>query len=98
MLKPVGGFCLSLALAAGQLMAQAGLGSITGSVQDSSGGIVARATVKLTQAGTQVTRMTTANEAGLFTFPSVAVGTYSITIAHCPGRGSRTSYTVTMFL
>ena len=47
--------------------------TLTGSVQDSSGGIVARATVKLTQNGTQVTRMTTANESGLFTFPSVVV-------------------------
>ena len=84
MLKLVGGLCLSLVFASGPLMGQAGLGSITGSVQDSSGGIVARATVKLTQTGTQVARMTTANESGLFTFPSVAIGTYTVVIAH-PG-------------
>src|SRR2546423_6665835 len=74
--------CLSFLLAGAPLLAQSGLGSITGVVQDSSGGIVANASVRLTQTGTQVTRSTTANEAGLFTFPSVVVGTYSVTITH----------------
>jgi hypothetical protein len=41
--------CLSLLLAGGPLLAQSGLGSITGVVQDSSGGIVARAAIRLTQ-------------------------------------------------
>ena len=74
--------CLSLLLAGGPLLAQSGLGSITGVVQDSSGGIVARAAIRLTQSATQVTRMTTANESGLFTFPAVVVGTYTVTISH----------------
>lgn len=76
--------CLSLILAVGPIVAQSGLGSITGVVQDPSGGTIAGATIRLTQNQTQGTRSTTANESGLFTFPSVVVGTYTVTIAH-PG-------------
>ena len=76
--------CLSLALAAGPLLAQSGLGSITGVVQDPSGGTIAGAAVRLTQNTTQVSRTTVANEAGLFTFPAVVVGTFTVTITH-PG-------------
>src|ERR1700704_157520 len=76
--------CLSLALSAVPIMAQSGLGSITGVVQDSTGGTIAGAAVRLTQNATQVSRTTTANEPGLFTFPAVVVGTYTVTITR-PG-------------
>jgi len=72
----------SFLLAAVPLMAQSGLGSITGVVQDPSGGAIPGASVRLTQNTTQASRMTTANEAGLFTFPSVVVGAYTVTITH----------------
>ncbi len=74
------GLGLSLALAAGQLMAQSGLGSITGTVQDSSGAVMAGATVRLTQTATQTIRSTATNEAGLFTFPAVVVGSYTVSV------------------
>ena len=76
--------CFSLVLAVGPVQAQSGLGSITGTVQDSSGGIIAGATIRLTEKATQSTRSTTANENGLFTFPAVVVGTYTVTVTR-PG-------------
>jgi hypothetical protein len=75
---------VSLVLAAAPLLAQSGLGSITGVIQDTSGGIVAGAAIRLTENSTQVSRTTATNEAGLFTFPAVVVGTYTVTTNH-PG-------------
>jgi hypothetical protein len=65
-------------------LAQSGLGSITGTAQDSSGGSVAGAAVRLTEKATQGTRATTTTESGLFTFPAVVVGTYTVSIT-APG-------------
>src|SRR4051794_10989643 len=76
--------CLSLFLAVSPILAQSGLGSITGVVQDPTGGLISGAGVRLTQNGTQVSRTTATNEAGLFTFPAVVVGTYTVTVGH-PG-------------
>ncbi len=72
---------LLLVTALSSLYAQSGLGSITGVVVDPSGSVIAGAKVQITQAGTQVTRATTTNDAGLFTFPSVIVGTYTVTFS-----------------
>ena len=72
--------CLFLALGATALLAQSGLGSITGTAQDSSGGSVAGAAVRLTEKATQGTRSTTTTDAGLFTFPAVVVGTYTVSV------------------
>src|SRR5215471_19487400 len=83
MSKPIQVLCLLAALPA-YLPAQSGLGSITGTVQDSSGGLIAGASVRLTENATKSTQATTANEAGLFTFPSVVVGTYTVVVSH-PG-------------
>jgi hypothetical protein len=55
---------------------------------DPSGGIIAGAAIRLTQSATQVSRTTTANEAGLFTFPAVVVGTYTVTVTR-PGFKER---------
>ena len=68
--------------------AQAGLGSITGVVTDPTGAVIANAKIKLTQTGTQASRATSANEAGLFTFPAVVVGSYTVTISQ-PGFKER---------
>ena len=62
------------------VLAQSGLGSITGTVQDSTGGAVSGAAVRLTEKATQVSRASTTNESGLFTFPAVVVGTYTVTV------------------
>ncbi len=75
---------LLLLAAASPVLAQTGLGSITGVVTDPTGSIIANAKVRLTQSSTQVARTTAANEAGLFTFPAVVPGAYTITITQ-PG-------------
>ncbi|MCC6368091.1 MAG: TonB-dependent receptor [Bryobacterales bacterium] len=62
------------------LFAQAGLGSLTGAVADSSGAVIPGAGVKLLEIATQGSRTVTSNEAGLFNFPSVVPGRYTITI------------------
>jgi hypothetical protein len=59
---------------------QAGLGSINGTVVDSSGAVIVGAAVSLVETNTQQLRNTITNEAGLFTFPSTLVGSYEITI------------------
>ncbi len=72
-------FALS-ALAAG-LYAQAGLGTINGSVVDKSAAAIAGAHITLVQLSTKTTRDITTNEQGLFNLPSIVPGEYSLTIA-----------------
>jgi hypothetical protein len=61
--------------------AQSGLGSITGTLIDTTGGRLPGADIKVVEASTGATRTTTSNEAGLFNLPSVPPGTYTITIS-----------------
>jgi len=75
---------LSLTLAAVPVLAQSGLGSITGVIQDSSGAVIGGATIRLTENSTQAVRTATSNDTGLFTFPAVGVGTYTVTVTN-PG-------------
>src|SRR5262245_51086782 len=72
-------FCL---LAAAPLLAQSGLGSITGTVQDTTGGVFPAATVRLTEQSTGAVRIAAKKQAGLFTFTAVQVGTYTVTVSH----------------
>src|SRR5438552_14561887 len=67
-------------LASLPLFGQAGLGSITGEVLDSSGARLPHANVRLVEASTQTASSTSSNGEGLFTFPSVVVGNYTLTI------------------
>src|SRR5271165_1053498 len=69
-------FCL----AALPLLGQTGLGSITGEVVDSTGANLPHADLRLVEKSTQTTFATSANGEGIFTFPSVAVGRYTLTI------------------
>lgn len=66
------------------LRGQAGLGSIQGIVVDASDSHVPGASVRLIQTSTNFERTTAANEAGLFTFPSLVPSAYVITIT-APG-------------
>jgi len=67
-------------VAALPVFSQTGLGSITGEVVDPSGANLPNANLKLVENSTQTTFNTVANAEGIFTFPSVAVGHYSLTI------------------
>src|SRR5574342_774620 len=76
--------CLSLFVLAGNVFAQAGNGQVGGTVQDVSRALVPGATITLTNTGTGVTTTQLTNEAGVYNFPSVPAGTYSVS-ASLPG-------------
>ncbi len=74
-----GSLCLSLALAV-CVRAQTSASRISGAVTDSNGAVIAGAkvTAKNDATGVAQTQMTT--EAGLYSFPSLPVGSYTITV------------------
>jgi len=72
---------LLLLICAGLSHAQTAVtGAITGSVRDASGAMLADASVEATNTNTLVTDQTTTNKVGLYRFPSLLPGTYSITV------------------
>lgn len=72
--------CLVL-LVAGMCYAQTSRGTLTGTVIDASGAVIVNATVTITQQGTNVKRQTTSNQAGVYRFEAVDLGTYSMSVA-----------------
>jgi outer membrane receptor protein involved in Fe transport len=66
---------LSVAIHAG---AQAGQGSLEGTVLDASGAVIPGVTIKLTNTATNLGFSATSNEAGYFRFPVVPVGNYDL--------------------
>lgn len=64
-----------------QLWAQAGRGRLVGTVRDSSGAIVARANVSLTGTDTGTNYTATTNNEGLYVFPELQVGNYSLIVS-----------------
>jgi hypothetical protein len=76
-------FKLSLLLLIAPAIAygQAGLGSITGSVVDTSGSVIPGAHVTLVQLSTKTTREIVTNEQGIFNLPSIVPGEYTLTLA-----------------
>lgn len=71
---------LTLALAASHAQAQTGTGRISGTVKDTSGAVVPGATVIAQHEQTGVRHDTTTTQSGVFVFPSLAVGPYSVTV------------------
>ena len=66
-----------MTLSATRLLAQT-FGEITGRVTDASGAVMANASVTLTNTNTNAVRQTAATDAGVYSFPSVAPGFYSV--------------------
>src|SRR3984957_2744455 len=62
------------------LLAQTSTGTITGRVTDSSGAIVVGASVQLTSTERGTVSTTKTNDAGLYVFPTVQPGQYSLSI------------------
>ncbi len=62
------------------LFAQAVTGTILGTVQDSSGAVVATAKVTLTEVNTNVSRSVQTNASGNYTFPDLPEGSYAVTV------------------
>lgn len=69
---------------------QTSRGTLTGIVTDNSGAVIAKASVTITQEGTNVKRQTTTNDAGVYRFDAVDLGTYSMTIQMAGFRTSDT--------
>ena len=65
-------------LMGGAAFAQNDTGSIAGSIIDQKGGLVAKATVTATNTETGQAHETTANEQGVYVFPSLSIGHYRI--------------------
>lgn len=61
--------------------AQVGTGSIQGSVQDETGAMIPGATVTLTEAATAVQRTARTDGSGIYIFPNIRVGTYTISVS-----------------
>jgi Carboxypeptidase regulatory-like domain len=74
------GTLLCLFLSAPALYAQIRSGTITGTVEDQSGAIIADAEVVVTDTGTNITFPAKTTQAGLYTVPYLAAGTYSVSI------------------
>ena len=55
------------------------LGTITGQVKDSTGGVVPGATVTVVSKATNASRPTTSNDVGLFDVPALPPGNYTVT-------------------
>src|SRR5437870_8333490 len=54
------------------------LGTITGEVKDSTGAVVPGATVTVINKATNATRTTASNEVGLYDFPALQPGPYTV--------------------
>ncbi len=76
-------------LAVPTLWGQADQGAITGTVKDSSGGVVQNAKVSLTNPDTNLQLQTNTDQAGVYTFEPVKIGRYSIQVS-APGFQSLT--------
>jgi len=80
-MKLVAAMMIALVAMVGQSLAQsATTGGITGKVVDPQGAVVANATVKLTNLGTQAETTVTSNEEGAYRFANLQPGTYRVDV------------------
>lgn len=73
--------CAVVLISAGVAAAQVGQASITGTVTDSSGGVVASVAVTVTNLDTGIISPTVTNDAGIYTVVNLPPGNYSIEFA-----------------
>src|SRR3954447_5926064 len=78
MVRVFAGLALALAIFPGTVFPQGVTGSISGNVTDSSGGRMARASVRAVNELTGEKRETTTDEAGSYLFPSLPGGQYRV--------------------
>jgi hypothetical protein len=67
-------------LGAGVVSGQSGVGTILGTVTDSTGGVVVNAKVEVTNTETNVTQKTETTSAGTYSAPYLRPGTYRVTV------------------
>jgi hypothetical protein len=74
-------FCVAICMFAAKVNAQtAGTASIQGVVADASGAVIQDATVTATNIATQVKHTTVSSGSGLYSFPNIAIGTYTVEV------------------
>src|SRR5471030_943429 len=71
---------LAVAVPSARAQGESGRSALAVRVADAAGGAIPNATVKLTETQTGQTRTLHSDEAGLFSFPSLLVGTYQIEV------------------
>lgn len=71
---------LFLVASAGLLSAQISTGDILGTIKDSTGAAIPGAAIRLENTGTHVTKETTSDEVGSYTFTQLQPGIYSLTV------------------
>jgi hypothetical protein len=72
-------FCAALSLTIGIVRAQTA-GEITGEVKDQSGAVAPNAAVTVTNIETSLSRETTTNSAGVYSFPNLVPGNYQVRV------------------
>lgn len=82
---------LALGITVGTAFGQTSRGTLTGIVTDASGAVVAKAKVTITQQETNLQRETTTNDAGVYRFDAVELGTYSMQVQAAGFRSSDTT-------
>ncbi|MGA7858418.1 MAG: carboxypeptidase regulatory-like domain-containing protein [Terracidiphilus sp.] len=87
-------FCLAIGIPA---VAQSNRGTLTGSVKDTTGANISGASLDLTETNTGSRYTATASGDGLFTFPELPPGTYSLTVTS-PGFQSFTQKGITVYV
>jgi hypothetical protein len=75
-------FLLMLFASALRVEAQQTLGGITGTVTDTSGGVLPNTTVLLVNDQTTLTRTQKTNDSGAYDFVNLPIGTYTLTFSH----------------
>ncbi len=78
---PVGIFGLLVCFCAARAQAQSGAGSISGTLQDPTGAVISGATVTVTNTATKVSQTTQSGSEGVYAFPILPVGQYSIEVS-----------------
>jgi len=78
-------------------LAQSGRGTLTGSVKDSTGAVVSGASLDLTASTTGSHRVAISSAEGLFTFPELAPGIYSLSVTSA-GFQSYTQKGITVYV
>ena len=68
-------------LSASAIWAQTFTGSLTGTVSDTSGGMIAGVSVRLDNPSTGFSRTTTTTTGGEYNFPDLSVGVYTVTVS-----------------
>jgi hypothetical protein len=78
------------------LHAQTNLASISGLITDSSGALVSNSKVTALNKATSATRTETTGANGLYSFPSLPLGTYTITVSASGFQSSTTTVDLTL--